>query len=242
MIASNAAAADQFSSRSELLLQCLRLVGADESSIASGAKQVFSALSKQSGAALVLVSPPVISEMRVVAAKNDTVQYRVFEIAIGVCCTSNNMLMSIDETGFLNPLLEDIDSSDILIQLNALELLAELAAHQHGREYLSQKQIIQKLSNKLNQSVLDLLASLIVPGMLKFLGTFAQYQPEMLAEYPAFTDTVFHLIQDSDLPLQIVAIETVSYISTGNQGKRTLANLPGELLIEFVLFFKHRFH
>jgi len=63
--------------------------------------------------------------------------------------------------------------------------------------------------------------------MLKFLGTFAQYQPEMLAEYPAFTDTVFHLIQDSDLPLQIVAIETVSYISTGNQGKRTLANLPG---------------
>jgi len=227
MVASDATVAHQLSSCSELLLSCLRLVGSDESNIAFDAKRIFGSLSNQGDAATVLLSPPVISEMRVIATKSDTIRYRVYEIVVAIGSTSNDMLLSIDETGFLNPLLEDVDSSDIIIQLNALELLTVLMSDKHGRGYLIQKRIIEKLSDKLSQSVSDILASLIVPGLLKFLGTFAYHQPEMLSEYSAFTNTLFNLIQDSDLSLQIVAIETISFISTEEQGKRALHNILG---------------
>lgn len=231
MVTGDAAVAHHFSSCAELLLACLRLVGSDESAIACKAKQVFTTLSKQGDAATVLISPPVINEMKIVATKNDTVRFRLYEIIIAVCCTSNCMLLSVDETGFLEPLLRDVNSTDILVQLNALELLGDLASHQHGRDYFLQKEILQKLSDKLSLSVSDVFASLVVPGLLKFLGTFAYHQPEMLGEYPAFTDTLFSLIQDSDLSVQIVAIETVSFISTGDRGRKTLHKILGNHIL-----------
>ena len=41
-----------------------------------------------------------------------------------------------EETGLLNKLTEGLNSSDVLLQLNSIELLTELALTSHGQKYL----------------------------------------------------------------------------------------------------------
>lgn len=211
------------SSKIELVLSCLRLVGSDDLNISGRALKVLTTLATQGDAANILVSPPLVEEMRTIAAKNDTVRYRIYDIIIALCCSSENKLAIANEARLIQPLLEEVSTGDILIKLNALELLRSLAAVQHGRDYLKNEGMIQKLANSLNESTSDPLGSLIVPGFLKFFGTLAHFQPSVLSEYPNFTGTLFNLIGDSDILVAVVAMETISFISTGIDGKLALS-------------------
>ena len=206
----------------ELLLSNLHLVGSDDISIASKASNVLVSLVSQGDAANVLVSAPVVAEMRVIASKSDIVRFRVYDLIVTLCCASESSLAFCDETQLLQPFLDEVSTGDILVQLNALELLRTLAACQHGRNYLESKGTFQKLAENLNQATADPLASLIVPGLMKFFGSAAHFQPDLMARYPNFTHTMFNLIEDSDISLAIIAVETLSFIATGIGGKQEL--------------------
>jgi hypothetical protein len=60
-------ACEQLSTKMELLQSCLQAVGSDDSSIAGKASKVFMSLARQRSAASVLVSPPIVEEMRIVS-------------------------------------------------------------------------------------------------------------------------------------------------------------------------------
>ena len=216
-------ASHQLASKAELLLSCVRLVGSDDPGTANRASRVLTTLAVRGEAANVLVSPPLVEEMRLVGRKNDTVLYRVYDIVVTLCCVSEEKLAVCDETRLIQPLLEEATKSgDILVQLNALELLRTLVTVQHGRDYLQRQGTIQKLANSLNESTSDPLASLIVPGLLKFFGALAHFQPDVVEHYANFIDTLFNLIEDPDVVLSVVAIETLSFISSGIGGKAAL--------------------
>ena len=200
----------------------LRLVGSDDISIASKVSSVLVSLINQGDAANVLISTPVVDELRLIASKSDTVRFRVYDLIITLCCSAEDKLAFCDEVQLLQPLLDEVSTGDILIQLNALELLRTLAACQNGRNYLEKKGIFQKLADNLNQATADPLASLIVPGLMKFFGSAAHFQPDLISRFPNFTDTMFNLIDDSDVSLGIIAVETLSFIATGVGGKQVL--------------------
>jgi len=215
-------------SHSDLILSCLRLMGSDDLNTASNARRIFTSLcSKADDSSDMLISPPVINEVKLIAASNDIIRYRIYEIMILLCCTSDSKLSSIDATGLLQPLLSDVNSDDILIQLNALELLGTLVVHQHGREYLLRNETIRNISDQLSRSLSDPLASLTSPGLMKFLGIFVHSQPDRLSQLTAFTDTLMRIIEDSEMSLQTVAIETVSFIATETRGKKALQKVLG---------------
>lgn len=214
----------QLASKVELLLSCLRLIGSDDSGIAGKASRVLAGLAARGEAANVLVSPPLVEEMRVVSRKNDTVRFRIYDLVVALCCASEGMLAVCEESQLVQPFLDEASNSrDILVQLNALELLKTLVSVQHGRDYLQRQGTIQKLANSLNQATSDPLASLIVPGLMKFFGALAHFQPGIMEEIANFTDSLFNLIDDPDLVLSVIAIETLSFISTGPGGKAALS-------------------
>ena len=225
-----------FSSNLDLVLACLRSVASDELVIAVKASRVLICLTKQGDAGNVLIQAAVVEEMRKLCLKNDTVRYRIYDILISLGCTSDEKLASIHNAKLIQPLIEEALNNDILVQLNALELLRNLSAPLHGRVYLEQEKIVDKLIDALSASVGDPLASLIVPGLLKFFGTFAHFQPEMLVKYPLFTEILFNLMNDDNMGIVIVAMETISFIATTAEGKTRLRN-EGETNGIFVLFF-----
>jgi 26S proteasome non-ATPase regulatory subunit 5 len=183
-------------------------------------------LARQGSTANVLVSPPIVEEMRVVSRKNDVVRYRIYDILVTYCCASQEKLTFCEEKELINSLLTEVSTGDILVQLNAIELITTIASCQHGRDYLERQGIIQKLAGNLDEATADPLASLLVPGLMKFFGALAHFQPDVLAKYPNFTNTMFNLIDDSDVSVRMIAIETLSFIATGRNGKIAL-NMQG---------------
>ena len=177
-------------------------------------------LARQGDSANILVSSPIVEEMRIVGRKSDVVRYRIYDIIVAYCCVSKEKLIFCDENQLIRSLLDEVTSTaDILVQLNALELLTTLVSCQHGRDYLQERGTIAKLACQLDQATADPLASLLVPGLMKFFGALAHFQPEIITKYPNFTNTMFNLVNDADVSLQMIAIETMSFIATAPEGK-----------------------
>nr|CAH0105925.1 unnamed protein product [Daphnia galeata] len=231
MAADDKLACEQLSTKMEILLTCVQLVGSDEESIAGKASKVLMSLARQGSSANVLISPPIVEEMRIVSRKNDIVRYRIYDILITYCCVSQDNLTFCEENQLINSLSAEVSTGDILVQLNALELITTLASCQHGRHYLERQGIIQKLAGNLDEATADPLASLLVPGLMKFFGALAHFQPDILAKYPNFTNTMFNLIDDPDISLRMIAIETLSFIAIGRDGKLALNQQGSKLEI-----------
>jgi hypothetical protein len=67
-------------------------------------------------------------------------------------------------SGLLPALVAELNGSDLLLQLNTLELLTKLALHEHGLQYLQQHGVLTALANKVATINDDPRASLLLPG------------------------------------------------------------------------------
>lgn len=68
------------------------------------------------------------------------------------------------QSGLLQQLLNEIYKDDILVQLNAIELLSELAMKEHGLTYLDEQGIVGKLESMMGSIESDPMAGLLLPG------------------------------------------------------------------------------
>lgn len=67
------------------------------------------------------------------------------------------------------------------------------------------------------------MTTIFVTGLIKFFGNVAQSWPkEVFADYPNMVTTLFEMLDNPDLVLLGVAIETVGYIGTSVEGKYML--------------------
>ena len=68
--------------------------------------------------------------------------------------------------------MNELHKDDILLQLNCLELLSDLAITEHGLLYLDQEGIVGKLETLMQTTENDPLASFLIPGEFKRFGCF----------------------------------------------------------------------
>jgi hypothetical protein len=66
---------------------------------------------------------------------------------------------------FLARLCNELDTDDVLLQLNAMELVARLSGCQHGYAYLETQGTVGRLERKLSEMDTDPMAALLMPGM-----------------------------------------------------------------------------
>ena len=88
------------------------------------------------------------------------------QVVTAVAVHSDAALQAAHDSGLLPALIAELDNSDILLQMNALELLTKLAVFENGLQYLRQHGVVTALANRMTALSEDPLASLSLPGKL----------------------------------------------------------------------------
>nr|CAD7415120.1 unnamed protein product [Timema cristinae] len=147
-------------------------------------------------------------------------------IVTDVSVNSESGLRASHTSGLLPSLMSELDSDDILLQLNALELFSKLAVTPHGFQYFRQRGVLATLADKVLNTGESPFGSLLLPGLIKFFGNVAHSWPqEILTEFPSVVKALFEVLDSSDFVLLGTVMETLGFIGTSPQGKQALHNL-----------------
>lgn len=158
--------------------------------------------------------------------QNSVVAFRVLEIIVDISAASREGLEACDQAGFLDILVSQLSNEEILVQLNALELITKLALVPEGLRYLERHHVLRKLADKVAGASEDPLSSLLIPGLMKFFGNVARNTPdEIFSNYPVVITALFDVIESGDLSILPVALDTLGYVAERVEGKYALESL-----------------
>ncbi|XP_026886025.2 26S proteasome non-ATPase regulatory subunit 5 [Electrophorus electricus] len=208
----------------EILRDVIHCMGAERIGVA---KEAIAALRKLSTTATgldALFRSSLLKELKDAMAISDVVRYRVYELVVEISSMSPVSLGYCANCSFVSQLLEELTGDDILVRATAIEMVTSLAQSQHGRQYLAQQGIMDKISNMIISAESDPFSSFYLPGLVKFFGNLAIVQsPQQVCEsYPAFLSMVFAMAMSSD-PTQIpVSLDTLGVLGSTVEGKQVL--------------------
>lgn len=160
-------------------------------------------------------------------AHNEVITLRVYSVAIGVARKSAVML---DKMQFLlEKCIDEIDKNDLLVLLNVLEVLKDLCLESFGLVYLENKGVFTKLMKRVETTNEDPLASILIPGLMKFFGNVAVVFPDKIINaYPALINMLFDCLLSNDFQLMYTALDTLAALGKFDNGKRALDSIDGE--------------
>lgn len=137
----------------------------------------------------------------------DLIRCRIYECAINIAKISEEQLGRVEF--IIAHLFADFDTDDILLQLNILDFLSNLALASHGLVYLENKGIFAKITKNVQSLESNPLKSIITPGYMKFFGNIAKCHPEkIILEFPLMINSLFDCILDTDVTILPVAFDT----------------------------------
>lgn len=153
--------------------------------------------------------------------------------------------------GFIDALLNEVDSSDVLCQLNAMEILTEMAAPKSGSDhclrFFQERGLLQKLNGMLLHAREAPDATFLFPGkfftfccffkvsemfliflaVIKFFGHLSRLYPkECCEDFPMFLASVFDLVLNYnrlEVGQRLLAFDTLGIIGSTPGGKAILA-------------------
>lgn len=70
------------------------------------------------------------------------------------------------EAGYIQQLVNEVHKDDILVQLNCLELLSDLAQEQHGIVFLDEQGIVGRMEDMMSTVESDPMGGFLLPGAL----------------------------------------------------------------------------
>lgn len=157
-----------------------------------------------------------------------SVKCRTYEIAVKIGKDTPELLNKMENV--IEKAVGDLDSSDILFQLNVIEILSELAENDHGMVYLENKGVFVSLLKKVEQISQNPLSNLVIPGLMKFYGRIAGTYPEKIFENsPQIIHALFDcLVISLDYTILPTALDTLGILGRSRQGKIYLENSFGQ--------------
>ncbi|XP_077987058.1 26S proteasome non-ATPase regulatory subunit 5-like [Glandiceps talaboti] len=218
----------------DVIYQCIHCIGDEEISIAKEAIQILTCLGKSQAGLEFLFQQSVIKELRKVMEINDTVRYRMYELIVNIIQLSSQALEYCSNSGLIDQLMLELEGDDILVQVNCIEMLTHITNCQHGLHYLDQHGIMTKLETMMTSSEGNPLINFLMPGLIKFFGNVARYEPsEVFEKYPMFTGIIFSLISSTDPAQKGVVLDTVGLVGSTVAGKLVL-NKQGQAMEDAV--------
>lgn len=138
----------------------------------------------------------------------DLLRCRVYEIAVKLSRTSAENHANVEF--ILEKLINDLDTEDILLLLNVLDFLAELALSDHGLTYLENKSVFDKILRQVENLDSHAYKTILVPGYLKFFGHIATAQPTKIIQgFSSMINSLFDCILDGNSSVLPVAFDTL---------------------------------
>lgn len=117
----------------------------------------------------ILFQHQIQSEFDELLTKKDVIRFRVYELMVSVQALSERAFKSCRNSGVLEKLTKELDGDDILLRLNCIELLTQLAdSGKNGLMFVEESGIVTRLNNLLISAETDPLMSLMLPSKICF--------------------------------------------------------------------------
>lgn len=124
---------------------------------------------------------------------SDLIRCRVYDVSIAIAKQSQDNLECVSYV--IDRLCTDLHTNDILLELNILEFISDLAQTDHGWLYLENKGMFKKITEKLDSLEKNSLKNLLFPGYMKFFGNIALKQPTKIMQgFPLFINALMDLL------------------------------------------------
>ena len=118
----------------------------------------------------ILFEHQIQSEIEELLTKKDVIRFRVYELFVAIQRLSEKAFKLCRKSGVLEKLAKELDGDDILLRLNSIELLTQLAdSGTNGLMFVEESGIANKLNNLLITAEVDPLISLMLPSKILFL-------------------------------------------------------------------------
>ncbi|CAG12429.1 unnamed protein product, partial [Tetraodon nigroviridis] len=217
-------AATEVLNNREVLQAVINCIREEKIAVAKQAIQSLSKLSHSKPGLDALFQSDLLTVMKDVMATSDIVRYRIYELVVEISSASPVSLGYCANSSFISQLLGELTGDDVLVRATAIEMVTTLARSQHGRQYLAQQGIMDKIANMIRGAETDPFSSLYLPGLVKFFGNLAiMDSPQQVCEsYPAFQHKVFEMALDPDPVMNGVALDTLGLLGSTVEGKQVL--------------------
>lgn len=117
----------------------------------------------------ILFQHQIQSEFGELLTKKDVIRFRVYELMVLIQALSERAFKSSRNSGVLEKLTKELDGDDILLRLNCIELLTQLAdSGKNGLMFVEESGIVTRLNNLLISAETDPLMSLMLPSKICF--------------------------------------------------------------------------
>uniref|UniRef100_A0A8C1HFV5 26S proteasome non-ATPase regulatory subunit 5 n=1 Tax=Cyprinus carpio carpio TaxID=630221 RepID=A0A8C1HFV5_CYPCA len=223
-VAGHADGVTQMLNSAEILRDVIQCISVERIAVAKEAIAALSKLSNTKAGLDALFRSDLLNKLKDVMLTNDIIRYRVYELIVEVSTVSPVSLGYCANSGLISQMLEELTGDDVLVRATAIEMVTSLAQSQHGRQYLAQQGIIDKISNMIIAAESDPFSSLYLPGLVKFFGSLAiMDSPQQVCEkYPVFLEVVFSMAINLDPTLTPVALDTLGVLGRTVEGKQVL--------------------
>nr|XP_006640599.1 PREDICTED: 26S proteasome non-ATPase regulatory subunit 5 [Lepisosteus oculatus] len=208
----------------ELVKQIINCIGGEKISVAKEAIKALSKMAQTKAGLDALFMGNLLKYLKDVMAISDVVRYRVYELVVEISSVSPVSLGYCANSSFISQLIGELTGDDILVRATAIEMVTTLAQSQHGRQYLAQQGIVDKISNMITGAESDPFSGFYLPGLVKFFGNLAiMDSPQQICEcYPAFLKKVFEMAVGQDPTMIGVALDTLGILGSNIEGKQVL--------------------
>ncbi|OXB67099.1 hypothetical protein ASZ78_005672 [Callipepla squamata] len=208
----------------ELLRQIINCIGGEKIAVAKEAIKSLSRIAQTQDGLEALFVSSLLSDLKNVMATNDVVRYRVYELIVEISSVSADSLNYCANSGLISDLIGELTGDDVLVRATCIEMVTSLAHTPHGRQYLAQQGIIDKISNIIIGAESDPFSVFYLPGFIKFFGNLAVVDsPQQICErYPVFMEKVFEMAESNDPTMIGVAVDTLGILGSSVEGKQVL--------------------
>uniref|UniRef100_A0A8C6KNB0 26S proteasome non-ATPase regulatory subunit 5 n=1 Tax=Nothobranchius furzeri TaxID=105023 RepID=A0A8C6KNB0_NOTFU len=213
----------------ELLQGMILCIREEKMAVAKRAIESLSKISHSKPGLDKLFHSDLLDVLKDVMASSDIIRYRVYELLVEISSASPISLGYCASSGLISQLLGELTGDDVLIRATAVEMVTSLAHSQHGRQYLAQQGIMDKISNMIRGAEMDSFSSLYLPGLVKFFGNLAiMDSPQQVCEtYPAFLNKALEMALDPDPAMIGVGLDTLGLLGSTVEGKQVLQKTGG---------------
>ncbi|KAH0615519.1 hypothetical protein JD844_004878 [Phrynosoma platyrhinos] len=213
----------------ELLRQVIYCIAAEKIAVAKEAIKSLSRVAETPEGLEALLAGNLLIDLKKVMAKSDIVRYRVYEaskeeLVIGISSVSADSLNYCVNSGLISELISELTGNDVLVRATCIEMVTSLAQTHHGRQYLAQQGIIDKISNIIIGADSDPFSGFYLPGFVKFFGNLVIVDsPQQICErYPAFVEKIFGMAEGQDPTMFGVGVDTLGILGSNVEGKLVL--------------------
>ncbi|ETN63968.1 hypothetical protein AND_004298 [Anopheles darlingi] len=168
--------------------------------------------------------PPLFADPQVQAGLqaalecSDTIRCRVYDIVCQILQQHPEHFPTAEP--ILQRALSDLDTNDVLLQTNVLEILSPLVATMDGFAYIEKVDLFNKLKTILNSVARTPFIRFILPDALRFYGNAASLQPAMFfSRYPEAIDFIFEQGYTEDDTCSLIAYESIAVVAAKDVGK-----------------------